>query len=219
MHDPRACTRRRAGLDRRGPPHSTASPCSPSPPPPSWPRRLPALSRDPSRHPGRPLLVDPTFHGGGFHQGGYGSYLDPHVDFNIRPTMRTDSACSTCCCTSTGTGTPVSAGACWSAGIHHTSPGALEVSVFHDGDDGAAGAADMVAGRVDRAPRSVTSWLVPSIADPQPRGQQGSGPEHQPRDRRPAQDGAEHPRAWPPRPGRQPATGLRERGRWRSTCI
>jgi hypothetical protein len=31
------------------------------------------------------LIVDPAFHGGGFHQGGDGSYLDMHVDFNIHP--------------------------------------------------------------------------------------------------------------------------------------
>jgi hypothetical protein len=29
--------------------------------------------------------VDPAFHGGGFHQGGDGSFLDTHVDFNIHP--------------------------------------------------------------------------------------------------------------------------------------
>lgn len=34
---------------------------------------------------GEPLFVDPTFHGGGFHQGGDGSYLDLHVDFNLHP--------------------------------------------------------------------------------------------------------------------------------------
>jgi hypothetical protein len=34
---------------------------------------------------GRRLFVDPSFHGGGFHQGGNGSYLDTHVDFNIHP--------------------------------------------------------------------------------------------------------------------------------------
>lgn len=31
------------------------------------------------------LFVDPEFHGGGFHQGGDGSYLDSHVDFNVHP--------------------------------------------------------------------------------------------------------------------------------------
>ena len=31
------------------------------------------------------LFVDPSFHGGGFHQGGDGSYLDLHVDFNVHP--------------------------------------------------------------------------------------------------------------------------------------
>ena len=31
------------------------------------------------------LLVDPSFHGGGFHQGGDGSFLDMHVDFNVHP--------------------------------------------------------------------------------------------------------------------------------------
>lgn len=34
---------------------------------------------------GRPLFVDSSFHGGGFHQGGNGSFLDTHVDFNIHP--------------------------------------------------------------------------------------------------------------------------------------
>lgn len=34
---------------------------------------------------GRTLFVDPSFHGGGFHQGGDGSYLDTHVDFNVHP--------------------------------------------------------------------------------------------------------------------------------------
>ncbi|HEX8051540.1 MAG TPA: 2OG-Fe(II) oxygenase, partial [Thermoleophilaceae bacterium] len=33
----------------------------------------------------RELFVDPAFHGGGFHQGGDGSFLDPHVDFNVHP--------------------------------------------------------------------------------------------------------------------------------------
>jgi hypothetical protein len=34
---------------------------------------------------GRKLFVDPSFHGGGFHQGGDGSFLDTHVDFNLHP--------------------------------------------------------------------------------------------------------------------------------------
>jgi hypothetical protein len=34
---------------------------------------------------GRSLFVDPSFHGGGYHQGADGSYLDTHVDFNIHP--------------------------------------------------------------------------------------------------------------------------------------
>jgi hypothetical protein len=34
---------------------------------------------------GRKLFVDPSFHGGGYHQGGDGSFLDTHVDFNIHP--------------------------------------------------------------------------------------------------------------------------------------
>jgi 2OG-Fe(II) oxygenase superfamily len=38
-----------------------------------------------SRLAGRTLFVDSSFHGGGFHQGGDGSYLDTHVDFNIHP--------------------------------------------------------------------------------------------------------------------------------------
>ncbi|MHB8669956.1 MAG: 2OG-Fe(II) oxygenase [Acidimicrobiales bacterium] len=35
------------------------------------------------------LFVDPAFHGGGFHQGGDGSFLDMHVDFNLHPLNRT----------------------------------------------------------------------------------------------------------------------------------
>lgn len=31
------------------------------------------------------LFVDPDFHGGGFHQGSDGSFLDMHVDFNMHP--------------------------------------------------------------------------------------------------------------------------------------
>ena len=31
------------------------------------------------------VFVDPSFHGGGFHQGDDGSFLDMHVDFNIHP--------------------------------------------------------------------------------------------------------------------------------------
>ena len=34
---------------------------------------------------GHDVFVDPSFHGGGFHQGGDGSYLDMHVDFNVHP--------------------------------------------------------------------------------------------------------------------------------------
>ncbi len=34
---------------------------------------------------GEPVFVDPAFHGGGIHQGGPGSYLDMHVDFNTHP--------------------------------------------------------------------------------------------------------------------------------------
>jgi Rps23 Pro-64 3,4-dihydroxylase Tpa1-like proline 4-hydroxylase len=34
---------------------------------------------------GRKLFMDSSFHGGGFHQGGDGSHLDTHVDFNIHP--------------------------------------------------------------------------------------------------------------------------------------
>lgn len=34
---------------------------------------------------GQPVFVDPAFHGGGIHQGGPGSYLDMHVDFNTHP--------------------------------------------------------------------------------------------------------------------------------------
>jgi hypothetical protein len=33
----------------------------------------------------RDVFVDPQFHGGGFHQGADGSFLDMHVDFNIHP--------------------------------------------------------------------------------------------------------------------------------------
>ncbi len=31
------------------------------------------------------LFVDPMFYGGGFHQGGDGSFLDMHTDFNLHP--------------------------------------------------------------------------------------------------------------------------------------
>jgi hypothetical protein len=34
---------------------------------------------------GRPLFMDPAFHGGGFHQSGDGGFLDTHVDFNVHP--------------------------------------------------------------------------------------------------------------------------------------
>ncbi|HVE94471.1 MAG TPA: 2OG-Fe(II) oxygenase [Acidimicrobiales bacterium] len=34
---------------------------------------------------GDDVFVDPAFHGGGFHQGGDGSFLDMHVDFNVHP--------------------------------------------------------------------------------------------------------------------------------------
>lgn len=34
---------------------------------------------------GHELFVDPDFFGGGFHQGGDGSFLDMHVDFNVHP--------------------------------------------------------------------------------------------------------------------------------------
>jgi 2OG-Fe(II) oxygenase superfamily len=37
---------------------------------------------------GRALFIDPSFFGGGFHQGGDGSFLDMHVDFNIHPEHR-----------------------------------------------------------------------------------------------------------------------------------
>ena len=31
------------------------------------------------------IFIDPAFHGGGLHQGGVGSYLDIHADFNYHP--------------------------------------------------------------------------------------------------------------------------------------
>lgn len=34
---------------------------------------------------GNDVFVDPNFHGGGLHQGGEGSFLDMHVDFNYHP--------------------------------------------------------------------------------------------------------------------------------------
>jgi 2OG-Fe(II) oxygenase superfamily len=37
---------------------------------------------------GETVFIDPTFHGGGIHQGGEGSYLDMHVDFNFHPIQR-----------------------------------------------------------------------------------------------------------------------------------
>ncbi len=38
---------------------------------------------------GLDVFVDPLFFGGGFHQGGDGSYLDMHVDFNMHPMHNT----------------------------------------------------------------------------------------------------------------------------------
>lgn len=37
---------------------------------------------------GEDVFVDPAFHGGGIHQGGAGSFLDMHVDFNFHPVNR-----------------------------------------------------------------------------------------------------------------------------------
>jgi hypothetical protein len=34
---------------------------------------------------GQQIFIDPEFHGGGIHQGGEGSFLDMHVDFNYHP--------------------------------------------------------------------------------------------------------------------------------------
>jgi len=34
---------------------------------------------------GQSVFVDPQFHGGGFHQGADGSFLDMHLDFNVHP--------------------------------------------------------------------------------------------------------------------------------------
>jgi hypothetical protein len=34
---------------------------------------------------GEDVFIDPAFHGGGIHQGGDGSYLDMHADFNMHP--------------------------------------------------------------------------------------------------------------------------------------
>lgn len=34
------------------------------------------------------VFVDPTFHGGGLHQGSPGSFLDMHTDFNLHPLRR-----------------------------------------------------------------------------------------------------------------------------------
>lgn len=34
---------------------------------------------------GREVWIDEDFHGGGLHQGGAGSFLDMHVDFNVHP--------------------------------------------------------------------------------------------------------------------------------------
>jgi hypothetical protein len=38
---------------------------------------------------GRDVFVDPEYHGGGFHAGGEGSYLDLHTDFNVHPAHPT----------------------------------------------------------------------------------------------------------------------------------
>jgi hypothetical protein len=35
---------------------------------------------------GEDIFIDPTFHGGGLHRGGEGSFLDMHVDFNYHPS-------------------------------------------------------------------------------------------------------------------------------------
>lgn len=37
---------------------------------------------------GDDVFVDPTFHGGGLHQGGKGSFLNMHVDFNYHPNNK-----------------------------------------------------------------------------------------------------------------------------------
>ena len=34
------------------------------------------------------IFIDPSFHGGGIHQGGRGSFLDMHADFNYHPENR-----------------------------------------------------------------------------------------------------------------------------------
>ena len=34
------------------------------------------------------VFVDPAFHGGGLHQGGVGSYLNMHADFNYHPLKK-----------------------------------------------------------------------------------------------------------------------------------
>ena len=39
---------------------------------------------------GLDVFVDPLFFGGGFHQGGHGSYLDMHVDFNMLVYLNRD---------------------------------------------------------------------------------------------------------------------------------
>ena len=38
---------------------------------------------------GKKVFVDPDFYGGGLHQGGEGSFLDMHVDFNLHPQNST----------------------------------------------------------------------------------------------------------------------------------
>ncbi len=37
---------------------------------------------------GQPIFIDQEFHGGGLHQGGSGSFLDMHADFNYHPLHR-----------------------------------------------------------------------------------------------------------------------------------
>ena len=37
---------------------------------------------------GREIFIDPSFHGGGLHQGGKDSFLNMHVDFNYHPLYR-----------------------------------------------------------------------------------------------------------------------------------
>jgi hypothetical protein len=75
-----------------------------------------------SRIAGRRLFVDPSFHGR-FRQGGDGSYLDTHVDFNIHPHHEAWRRVLNVLLYLNHDWTRALAAACWSAASRRTSPG------------------------------------------------------------------------------------------------